>query len=70
MGTRQPKAIEDNYLAAHPSTPERFVSLGDTIKEIKLKQETGKELMPNIDEEARSNREPPPSQASKLGFGQ
>ena len=70
MGTRQPKAIEDNYLASHPSTPERFVALEDTIKEIKSKQVTGQALMPNIDDEARKNREPPPSQASKLGFGQ
>ncbi len=68
MGTRNPRSIEDNYLASHPSTPERFVSLEESIKEIKLKKESAQELMPNIDEHARSNREPPPSQASQLGL--
>ena len=66
MGTRNPQSIQDNYLASHPSTPERFVSLEDTINEIKLKQEMGKELMPNLDEETWENREPPPSLTPRL----
>lgn len=68
MGSRNPKSIEDNYLASHPSTPERFVALGETIKEIQQKQASAQDLMPNVDEEARSSREPPPSQASQLGL--
>jgi len=68
-GTKHPGSIEANHAASHPSTPERFVALEDTIKEIKLKQETNRELMPNIDEEALQKRDPPPSQASKIGFG-
>lgn len=69
MGIRNPKSIEDNYLASHPSTPERFVALEDSITEIQQKQEQGLELIPNIDKEQRAERDPPPSQASKLGFG-
>ncbi len=69
MGTRNPQSIEDNYLASHPSTPERFVSLEDTLSEIRLKQEAGQEMMPNIDEESWTSREPPPSQASQIGLG-
>jgi predicted Zn-dependent protease len=69
MGSRNPRSIEDNYLASHPSTPERFVALEESIREIKLKQESAQDLMPNIDEKARTSREPPPSQASQLGFG-
>jgi hypothetical protein len=69
MGIKHPGSIQQNHAASHPSTPERFVALEETIKEIKLKQETDQELMPNIDEDARGSREPPPSQASQLGFG-
>jgi len=69
MGTKHPGSIQQNHAASHPSTPERFVALEATIKEIKLKQETDQELMPNIDEDARGSREPAPSQASQLGFG-
>ena len=69
MGARNPKSIEDNYLASHPSTPERFVSLEESIKEIKQKQESGQDLMPNIDEETWSSRDAPPPAPSSLSFG-
>ena len=69
MGARNPKSIEDNYLASHPSTPERFVSLEESIKEIKQKEANGEELMPNIDEAAWSKREAPPPAPSSLSFG-
>ena len=69
MGARNPTSIEDNYLASHPSTPERFVSLEESIKEIKLKQDSGQELMPNIDEETWGKREAPPPTPSSLSFG-
>lgn len=69
MGARNPKSIEDNYLASHPSTPERFVSLEESIKEIKQKEANGEELMPNIDETAWSKREAPPPAPSSLSFG-
>ena len=68
MGARNPKSIEDNYLASHPSTPERFVSLEESIKEINLKKSSGQDLMPNIDDGAREKRDPPPSPESKIGL--
>ncbi|HSR62632.1 MAG TPA: M48 family metallopeptidase [Gammaproteobacteria bacterium] len=69
MGIRNPESIEDNYLASHPSTPERFVALEDSIEEIRQKQETGQELMPNIDEADRQEREPPPAPAGAAQLG-
>jgi hypothetical protein len=67
MGVKHPGSIQKNHAASHPSSPERFVSIEDTIKEIEQKHELGQELMPNIDEGARKKREPPPK--TPLSFG-
>ena len=69
MGVKHPGSIAKNHAASHPSTPERFVSIEDTVKEINQKKIAGTELMPNIDDDALAERDPPPeSQASKIGF--
>jgi Peptidase family M48/PDZ domain len=60
MGVKHPGSIAKNHAASHPSPPERFVSIEDTIKEINQKKETGGDLMPNIDEGALVERETPP----------
>ncbi len=66
MGVKHPASINQNHAASHPSTPERFVAIEDTIKEINQKKIAGLQLMPNINEEKRSKRDVPP--ASKLSF--
>jgi len=67
MGTKNPGAIEKSFAASHPSTPERFIAIEDTIKEINQKKLAHAELMPNINADARNKREAPPNPASKIG---
>lgn len=61
MGVKHPSSIAKNHAASHPSPPERFVSIEDTIKEINQKINVGTKLLPNIDESALSKRDPPPA---------
>jgi hypothetical protein len=61
MGVKHPESIEGNHARSHPSSPERFVSIEDTIKEINQKRAAGEELVPNMDKEAFEQRDPPPS---------
>jgi len=61
MGVKHPGSIAKNHAASHPSSPERFVSIEDTIKEINQKKDAGTELMPNIDKDTLVERDPPPS---------
>jgi len=69
MGVKHPASIAQNHGASHPSTPERFVSIDDAIKEIEQKKVKNETLMPNINEGALDARNPPPeSPASAIGF--
>ena len=69
MGVKHPGSIAQNHAASHPSSPERFVSIEDTVKEIERKKAAGEILRPNIDEDAVDSRNPPPdSPADKIGF--
>lgn len=43
-----PGAIGRQFLATHPSTPERFVAMEKTVEEIRAKQAAGRELSPEI----------------------
>jgi len=61
MGVKHPSSIEQNHARSHPSSPERFVSIEDTINEINQKKSVGEELLPNMDIEAFEERDPPPS---------
>jgi hypothetical protein len=61
MGVKHPGSINKNHAASHPSSPERFVAIDGTIEEINQKKTNGLELMPNMDEEAFEERDPPPS---------
>lgn len=45
MAVANPNGI--THASSHPATPERFVALGATIREIKEKQATGRPLLPN-----------------------
>ena len=60
ISTNNPDAINKNFLATHPSTPERFVAMEDTINEIHLKIAGNSELLPNINDNALQKREPVP----------
>jgi len=68
MSVNKPDAINKNYSATHPSTPERFVAIEDTIKEIDQKIASNTELMPNINEDTLQQREPAPRPESQLSF--
>ena len=46
MGIEHPDTIPQNLLATHPSTPERFVGIQETLKEIELKRKGGQPLIP------------------------
>ncbi len=46
MAIEHPGSIEKNFLATHPSTPERFVAIEKTVAEIEEKQLLGKVLLP------------------------
>ncbi len=48
MATLSPAAIQSSHTATHPATPERFVALEETVKEIKAKKAAGKPLIPNL----------------------
>jgi len=61
MGVKHPGSIDKSHATSHPSSPERFVSIEDTIKEINQKKSAGEELVPNMDTEAFQERDPPPS---------
>ena len=61
MATLSPNAIKSSHLASHPATPERFVALEETVKEIKAKKAAGKPLVPNL--KNAPEPEPDPSNA-------
>ncbi|MHC4138972.1 MAG: M48 family metallopeptidase [Planctomycetota bacterium] len=46
MAIEHPGAISGNFLATHPSTPERFVSIENTVREIDEKRQNGESLIP------------------------
>jgi hypothetical protein len=49
MAAANPQAIQPGgFLSTHPSTPERFLSLENTVVEIKRKQMDGKSLRPEM----------------------
>lgn len=61
MGVKYPGSINKNYTASHPSSPERFVAIEETIKEIDSKKSADEPLMPNLDDKKIEEREPPPT---------
>lgn len=48
MAALSPAAIQSSHMSTHPATPERFVALEETVKEIRAKQRAGKPLTPNV----------------------
>jgi hypothetical protein len=46
MGVEHPSSVESAYLAMHPSTPERALSLEQGVAEIRAKREAGAPLEP------------------------
>ncbi|RMF83159.1 MAG: PDZ domain-containing protein, partial [Nitrospinota bacterium] len=46
MAVEHPGSIEENFTATHPSTPERFLAIEQTIQEIEAKRRQGKPLLP------------------------
>ena len=47
MAVKNPGGIEKNYSGTHPSSPERFVHMAETIEEIKQKIASNEPLLPN-----------------------
>lgn len=60
MGVAKPKSMEAKYATTHPSTPERFVMLEETIKEIEVKREASLPMLP-AEQPKSKNRAPLPS---------
>jgi predicted Zn-dependent protease len=54
LGVASPKSMEAKYATSHPSTPERFVMLEETIGEIEAKKAAGKTLLP--EEQSKSTQ--------------
>lgn len=48
MAALNPGSIESNHSATHPSSPERFLAIQKTIREIKDKQDRGLPLLPEL----------------------
>ena len=48
MGVMHPGSIRTNFSATHPSAPERFVALEQSVKEIRAKQAQGLPLVPDM----------------------
>lgn len=58
----EPKAIEKRPLASHPSAPERFLLLDQTVKEIEGKVRAGAPLTPNLKPREPESAEDAPAQ--------
>lgn len=50
MGSENPGSINKNLSGTHPSSPERFVGIENTVREIKNKIANGEDLLPNLKE--------------------
>lgn len=48
MAAAHPNSIGRNHASSHPSTPHRFISLEEAVKEIKAKQASGAPLQPEL----------------------
>jgi predicted Zn-dependent protease len=46
MAVEHPGSIRGNFLATHPSMPERFVAIENTVREIEEKLQRGEPLVP------------------------
>lgn len=47
MSVQTPSDIHSSFFRSHPSNPERYLRMQKAIDEVKLKQKTGKPLVPN-----------------------
>ena len=67
MAAEHPGAITSDHMASHPSTPERFVAIENTVVEIQSKQHRNAALVPEYDEE--NNRSSTPAKTNlPIGF--
>lgn len=49
MAAEHPASIRSNHAASHPASPERFVAIEQTIREIEAKQAAGSSLVPEYE---------------------
>ena len=49
MATRVPSTIQDSHTSSHPSSPERFLRLADTVAEIHRRERAGQPMLPKVD---------------------
>jgi membrane-associated protease RseP (regulator of RpoE activity) len=61
MAVEHPSSIERSYSNTHPTTPERFVAIERTIKEINEKKQLGMPLIPDTKMPGPSAQPPPSS---------
>ena len=60
-------AIQSSHLSTHPATPERFVALEETVREIKAKKAAGKPLEPNLKGDPKTPADNPPGEPESSG---
>ena len=48
-----PKSIRRNFMSTHPSSPERFLAMEQTIEEIQLKREAGLPMVPEMKKKSK-----------------
>lgn len=63
MAALSPAAIQSSHMSTHPATPERFVALEETVKEIKAKKTAGKPLEPNLKGDPKTSVDNTPGEA-------
>lgn len=55
LAAEHPGSIRQSHASSHPSTPQRFVEIEATIKEIKAKGTSGVALMPTLESQEETN---------------
>lgn len=68
MATLSPEGIESAYGSTHPSHPERFLHIEQSVAEVNTKRAAGLSLVPEARPDDPAAREEPAA-ASRVGFG-
>jgi len=66
MAASHPGSIQRSGAASHPATPERFLAMEKTIKEIKKKERLGEPLVPEYKDKASPGDKNQPDNQSDL----
>lgn len=70
MAAEAPGSIKQNFLATHPSAPERFVAIEQTVREIEEKRRRGEPLLPDQKENRPEGETPTADNPDRAGVSQ